>query len=77
MTMSEKQKMSIFVKLLRLVHICVGLICLGIAGWFLFWVSPFNAVGFGIFLVVGIILLLIGLRGTKRDILETFFMSGV
>jgi len=75
--MSEKEKSNGFVSLIRLIHIIAGLTCLGIAGWFLFWASPFNAAGFGIFFAIGIVLLIIGLRGAKRNVLESFFISGV
>lgn len=62
---------------LRIGHIMLGVAALSVSTWFLIAVSPFNPYGFGIFLIVGVVLLLIGLFGKKRSVFETFFISGL
>lgn len=74
--MAEKEQ-SFLETIIRILHTSVGVVALGIAAWFLIWVSPFNPYGFGIFLVIGAVLLLIGIFGNRRDVFKTFFSSGV
>lgn len=52
----------------RAIHVLIGTGCLGVAGWFLFFVSPFNHFGFWGFLIVGVLLLLIGVFGARKDV---------
>lgn len=53
----------------KAIYFIGGILCLGVSGWFLFFVSPFNPYGFWIFLVAGLVLLLSGLGARARDIL--------
>ena len=52
----------------RAIHVVAGVGCLGVAGWFLFFVSPFNHFGFWGFLLFGALLLLIGVFGPRKDV---------
>ena len=74
--MARKEK-GIWETLIRIIYIGVGIGALAISAWFLFAVSPFNPYGFGIFLVVGIILLVTGIWGSRKDVFTTFFGAGV
>lgn len=63
--------------LIRIIHVGSGIGSLAISAWFFFAVSPFNPYGFGIFLTFGIILLIIGLCGNRKEVFKAFFSSGV
>lgn len=70
-----KKEQGFWETIIRIVHISVGVVALGIAAWFLFWVSPFNPYGFGIFIVFGGVTLLIGIFGNRKEVFKSFFLG--
>lgn len=73
--MSDNQR-TFFEAVVRIIHIIAGTAALAVSVWFLFFVTPFNPYGFFGFLIAGVVLLLIGLRGSRKDVFLTFFTSG-
>jgi hypothetical protein len=63
---------TILEKLVRALYAIAGVLCLGVAVWFLFFVSPFNPYGFWGFAVAGVVLLIAGVGAKAKDILFFF-----
>lgn len=56
----------------RIVYAITGLICLGVAGWFLFLVEAFNPFGFWGFLIAGVVNLIIAAGARAKDLFFHF-----
>lgn len=61
----------------RVFHVVIGLSLLGVAGWFLFYVSPFNPYGFFGFLVFAAVPLLIGFFGSRKTVFQLLLLGWV
>ena len=66
--MEQKQPTTLD-KVARLIYAIAGIHCLGVASWFLLFVSPFNPYGFWGFLVAGFVLLIVSFGASAKDIL--------
>lgn len=61
----------------RIFHVVFGTLCICIAIWVLFSVSPFNPYAFFIPLVVGLGPLWVGLFGDRKEVFQLLFISVV
>lgn len=61
----------------RVFHVVIGLLLLGVAGWFLFYVSPFNPYGFFGFFVFGAVPLLVGFFGSRKTVFQLLLLGWV
>lgn len=68
----DQQQQSALDKFARLVYAIAGLLCVGVAVWFLLFVSPFNPYGFWGFLIAGLVLLIAGSGAKAKDLLFFF-----
>lgn len=65
----EQTKPTILDKLVRATYGIAGVLSIGVAIWFLFFVSPFNPYGFWGFVIAGLVLLIAGAGAKAKDIL--------
>ena len=66
--LSRPVSQSRFEALVRLIHIAFGLAFLGVAGWFLLFVTPFNYYGFFGFGILALIALCVGVFADRRSV---------
>lgn len=60
----------------RIFHLTVGVLCICVALWALFTVTPFNPYAFLIPLLIGLGPLFVGLYGDRKTVLQMLFLSG-
>lgn len=65
----DQEQLTVFDKFARAIYAIAGVLCSGVAVWFLFFVSPFNPFGFWGFLVAGLFLLIAGIGAKAKDLL--------
>jgi hypothetical protein len=65
----EQTRPTILDKLVRALYAIAGVLCLGVAAWFLLFVSPFNPYGFWGFAIAGLVLLIAAAGAKAKDIL--------
>jgi hypothetical protein len=68
----EQRQPTTLDKLVRVIYVMAGFLCIAVAVWFLFRVSPFNPYGFWGFVVAGLVLLIAGIGAKAKDILFFF-----
>ena len=61
----------------RIFHVLAGLLLCSVAGWFMFFASPFNPYGFFGFLVFGAVLLFVGIFGSRKEVFQLLFLGWV
>lgn len=61
----------------RVFHVVIGILLLGVAGWFLFYALPFNPYGFFGLLAFGGVPLWVGIFGTRKAVFQLLFLGWV